>query len=87
MWNQLILKRQWKLWMVSVARLHWRNNSFWKDVEGVQDELVLADPVRLRQILINLISNAVKYTPFRGHIQVKVKQSNSPIEGKLVILL
>ena len=52
------------------------------DVDSVQDDYVMADSVRLRQILINLISNAIKYTPEKGHIQVKVKQSHSPMEGK-----
>jgi signal transduction histidine kinase len=32
---------------------------------------VSADPTRLTQVLINLISNANKYTPDKGHIQVK----------------
>ena len=41
-----------------------------------------ADPVRLRQVLINLISNGVKYTPEHGCVQVKVTQGNSFAEGK-----
>ncbi len=43
---------------------------------------MLADPVRLRQVLINLISNGVKYTPEHGCVQVKVTQGNSFAEGK-----
>ena len=52
------------------------------DIEEIRDDHVLADPVRLRQVLINLISNGVKYTPEHGCVQVKVTQGNSFAEGK-----
>ncbi|HEY1911093.1 MAG TPA: HAMP domain-containing sensor histidine kinase [Vicinamibacterales bacterium] len=36
----------------------------------VENASVLADPVRLQQILWNLLSNAVKFTPVGGHVGV-----------------
>ena len=38
--------------------------------------LVLADPLRLKQILINLLSNAVKFTPEWGRIRLEAKVDN-----------
>jgi two-component system cell cycle sensor histidine kinase PleC len=35
--------------------------------------MLLADPLRLKQILINLLSNAVKFTPEWGRIHVEAK--------------
>ena len=39
----------------------------------VQHEHVLTDPNCLNQVLVNILSNAVKYTPSGGHIQMKVE--------------
>ncbi len=43
--------------------------------EGI--EKVVADPGRIKQVIINLISNALKFTPEGGHILVKA----DPREG------
>lgn len=45
-------------------------------LESVPEGMVLADPVRLRQVLDNLISNAVKYSPRGSLIRVRALQGN-----------
>lgn len=41
---------------------------------NMQHENVLADPNRLNQVLMNILSNAVKYTPTGGHIRFEVEE-------------
>ena len=38
---------------------------------NLQHENVMADPNRLNQVLMNILSNAVKYTPTGGHIRLE----------------
>ncbi len=40
---------------------------------GFQDEYILADRVRMRQIFTNLLSNAVKFTPEHGKIEFRIE--------------
>ena len=40
----------------------------------MQHENVLADPTRLNQVLMNILSNAVKYTPQGGHIRFEAEE-------------
>jgi PAS domain S-box-containing protein len=42
--------------------------------------MIDADPDRLRQVFWNLVSNAIKFTPPRGHIQLIVRQRDGSIE-------
>ncbi len=43
-------------------------------VIGVQHESVEGDPQRLQQVLMNILSNAIKYTPNNGRILIEIRE-------------
>jgi len=52
------------------------------DIDLSTPENVVGDPVRLRQILLNLLNNAIKFTPQGGTIQLSVRCLTDEGESK-----
>ena len=54
--------------------------SFTVDLAGVRDEDVIGDPLRIQRILLNILSNAVKFTSSGGSITLRVvEKSGAPV--------
>lgn len=51
-----------------------REQKFSIQLEGVVHELILSDALRLRQVFLNILSNACKFTPPGGCISMEVKE-------------
>ena len=43
------------------------------------DLAVRADPTRLKQILMNLLANAIKFTPVGGHVELSARRMNDGV--------
>lgn len=52
------------------------------DISKVTDMNVICDELRLKQVLLNLTSNAVKYTPENGLIEIRAIQTGARKDGK-----
>ena len=62
---------------VSAKRL-----SLFIDTMDVENEDIITDPLRLNQILLNILSNAIKFTPTGGMISVRIAQKNGAPKGR-----
>ncbi|MCR4798492.1 MAG: response regulator, partial [Lachnospiraceae bacterium] len=65
------------IWMIEEGTIQEKNINFTIDMSGVQDDAVLCDKLRMRQMLLNFVSNAIKYTPSGGSVSILVRQRKS----------
>ncbi|MDO4197842.1 MAG: ATP-binding protein [Erysipelotrichaceae bacterium] len=61
-----------------------KNQNLKFDISDISYELLKGDKERLVQVFVNIINNAVKYTPGEGHIKVSIKEK---VEKNMVHLL
>lgn len=65
---------------VFVARADDKHLELLSDVEDDVPQWVIGDPNRLRQVLTNLVSNAIKFTPDGGEVELRVRNTR-PSDG------
>lgn len=62
------------LYMIMQEQVHSKKQTLEIITKNIKTEAVYADKLRCEQVLVNLVSNAVKYTPEGGHIIVSIEE-------------
>lgn len=63
-----------------------KNITFTVEKQNVEKDMLVADQLRLNQILINLLTNAVKYTNADGHVVLSVSEEETDSPDKIRLL-
>ncbi|MDE5601170.1 MAG: hypothetical protein K2J16_01580, partial [Clostridia bacterium] len=76
-----------ELYSIMAPQAKAKGQEFKISTKGKLPDKVNADKLRLNQVLINLLSNSIKYTPENGHIQLNVEalEENIPNHAHLCI--
>ena len=68
---------------IFTGQLQQKNITFVLDDERIHHSQVMGDPMRIKQVLMNIFSNAAKFTPEGGKIEFVIKQVLRP--GNILI--
>ncbi|MCR5098718.1 MAG: response regulator [Lachnospiraceae bacterium] len=69
------------IWSIEETRIQKKRLNFQIDMSELKDDAVYCDKMRMRQMFLNFVSNAVKYTPAGGDIKVTIRQRKSILPG------
>lgn len=58
-----------------------KNQELKVDIANIKHEHVIGDPMRLQQVFINIMGNAIKFTPEGGSISIQIAEKPSRIHG------
>lgn len=78
--EQVLLEAQ----AIMCTRARAKNLLFKSDLHGVTRERIVGDPTRIKQIVVNLLGNAFKFTR-SGHIGLSARTFNSSKEGHICL--
>ncbi len=60
-----------------------KGQSFQIQVTGLKQDKFLGDKLRISQILLNLLSNSIKYTPENGSVLLSIRPLERPARGRV----
>ncbi len=70
-----------ELYSMIIAQTNAKNQTLDVHTKGNIPEIVMGDKLRLNQIMLNILSNAVKYTPEGGQIALKVETMKQTVHN------
>lgn len=65
------------IWTIEGGAIQDKNINYSIDLSELKDDAVVCDKLRMRQMLLNFVNNAVKYTPYGGDISIVVTQKKA----------
>lgn len=75
-----------ELYAMMASQTNAKKQNFDVHTKGKLPEFVLGDKLRLNQVLLNILSNAVKYTPEGGNIEFRVETMKQAVHNHVHLM-